>query len=105
MEAEPGPAFSRDLDPQNMLAYLQGLPRQVLAAWQSATEFEIPEDYAHAENVVVLGMGGSAIGGDLVSSLVASEATVPVIVRRDYDLPAFVNEKQLGQHRRDSEHV
>jgi glucose/mannose-6-phosphate isomerase len=78
-----------------MLACLQGLPQQVRTAWQSATEFEIPEDYARAENVVVLGMGGSAIGGDLVGSLVASEATVPVIVRRDYDLPAFVNEKTL----------
>jgi glucose/mannose-6-phosphate isomerase len=40
-------------------------------------------------------MGGSAIGGDLVRSLAMSEAKVPVIVHRDYGLPAFVDERTL----------
>jgi glucose/mannose-6-phosphate isomerase len=44
--------------------------------------------------VVVLGMGGSAIGGDLVRSLFSSKKKI-IFVSRDYDLPAFVDEKTL----------
>jgi glucose/mannose-6-phosphate isomerase len=40
-------------------------------------------------------MGGSAIGGDLVRSLAESEARVPVLVNRDYGLPAFVDDRTL----------
>jgi glucose/mannose-6-phosphate isomerase len=60
-----------------------------------AVAFNLPQDYSEVNKVVVLGMGGSAIGGDLVSSLVASEAKLPIIVHRNYDLPAFVDGKTL----------
>ncbi len=60
-----------------------------------AMEFNLPRDYSEVDKVVVLGMGGSAIGGDLVSSLVVPEAKLPVLVLRDYDLPAFVDDKTL----------
>jgi glucose/mannose-6-phosphate isomerase len=40
-------------------------------------------------------VGGSAIGGDLVRTLLQSELKIPVIVHRDYGLPAFVDEKTL----------
>jgi len=37
------------------------------------------------------GMGGSAIGGDLARSFWESESPIPMIVVRNYTLPAFVN--------------
>jgi glucose/mannose-6-phosphate isomerase len=40
-------------------------------------------------------MGGSAIGGELVSSLVATEARIPIFISRDYGLPAFVDAETL----------
>ncbi|MYI84590.1 MAG: bifunctional phosphoglucose/phosphomannose isomerase, partial [Rhodothermaceae bacterium] len=40
--------------------------------------------------VVVAGMGGSAIGGDILSVLAANHATVPIVVSRSYSLPAWV---------------
>jgi len=40
--------------------------------------------------VLITGMGGSAIGADLLASYVASQSQVPVFVHRDYDLPAWV---------------
>jgi len=58
-------------------------------------DFDLPLDYADVDRVVILGMGGSAIGGDLVSTLAVSEARLPVIVHRDYDLPAFVDARTL----------
>ena len=60
-----------------------------------AIGFDLPADYSRVDKVVVLGMGGSAIGGDLVSSLVASEARLPILVYRDYDLPAFIDDQTL----------
>ena len=38
------------------------------------------------KNIVILGMGGSAIGGDFVSSLLEPTAKVPIVVNRDYGL-------------------
>jgi glucose/mannose-6-phosphate isomerase len=46
-------------------------------------------------NVVILGMGGSAIGGDFVRRLAITESEVPVWVHRDYGLPAFVDDNSL----------
>jgi len=60
-----------------------------------AMNFNLPQDYSRVNKVVILGMGGSAIGGDLVSNLVASEAKLPVLVHRDYDLPAFIDGQTL----------
>ena len=82
-------------DPEGMLARIKELPMQCRQAWQAAMSFKLPSDYAAIDKVVILGMGGSAIGGDLVKSLVMSEAKIPVIIHRDYGLPAFVDEKTL----------
>ena len=60
-----------------------------------AMEFNLPQDYSSVNKVLIIGMGGSAIGGDLTGSLVKFEANVPVIVHRDYGLPAYVNERTL----------
>lgn len=46
-------------------------------------------------HIVVAGMGGSAIGGDLMRSFVEQTASIPVFVNRSYELPAFVGEKTL----------
>jgi glucose/mannose-6-phosphate isomerase len=82
-------------DPDGMLARIKELPMQCRQSWQAAMDFNLPADFAGVNKVVVLGMGGSAIGGDLVRSLVQSESKIPVIVHRDYGLPAFVDEKTL----------
>jgi glucose/mannose-6-phosphate isomerase len=82
-------------DPDGMLARIKELPMQCRQSWQAAMDFKLPADFADVNKVVVLGMGGSAIGGDLVRSLVQSESKIPVIVHRDYGLPAFVDEKTL----------
>lgn len=42
-------------------------------------------------NVVITGLGGSGIGGTIVSEIVSNECTVPILVNKDYFLPAFVN--------------
>ncbi len=78
-----------------MLERIHDMPRQCQRAWHKATDFALPPDYTEVNKVVILGMGSSAIGGDLISSLVVAEAKLPIIVHRDYHLPAFVDDKTL----------
>ncbi len=47
------------------------------------------------QNVVLCGLGGSGIGGTIISQLLSGEVSVPVIVNKDYSIPNFVNESTL----------
>lgn len=46
-------------------------------------------------SVVVSGLGGSGIGGTIAAEVVSDEASAPILVTKDYFLPAFVNENTL----------
>jgi glucose/mannose-6-phosphate isomerase len=84
------------LDPANMLESLHSFPQQCRVAWHKAKDFELPKNYAGIDKVIILGMGGSAIGGDLARSLVSSSKSKAIIfVNRDYDLPAFIDDRTL----------
>jgi glucose/mannose-6-phosphate isomerase len=86
------PAFFKQLDPQDMLGHIDGLPDQLQSAWElSRTQpFEgLEPSKGSLRQIVISGMGGSAIGADLVSAAVMDICPVPIFVHRDYDLPAF----------------
>lgn len=79
----------RAADPEGMLERIKDLPRQVRDAWAIAQRAQIPPAFGDVRAVVVAGMGGSAIGGDLAAALVAGDMKVPMSVHRDYGLPAY----------------
>ena len=89
------PTIYDRLDPEGMLNHLHNFPSLCRQAWEISSEFQLPPDYARINKIVVLGMGGSAIGGDLVSSLVADEAPAPILVCRNYNLPRYVDAETL----------
>jgi glucose/mannose-6-phosphate isomerase len=80
------------LDPEGMLAMIDGLPDQLMAAWELGQSLPLPE--MAIKHVVISGLGGSAIAGDLLASYAAPLASVPVIVWRNYDLPAYAKDPQ-----------
>jgi glucose/mannose-6-phosphate isomerase len=82
-------------DPQGMGERIAELPWQCRRAWEVIEGQRFPADYAQADSVVILGMGGSAIGGDLVRSLARDLCPVPILVNREYDLPRFVGQTTL----------
>ncbi len=84
-----------NLDPQGMLGYIAGLPRQCEDAWEWVLARQLPDEYRQARQVVILGVGGSAIGADLLRSLIVGECRIPVMVHRGYVLPAFVDHHTL----------
>ena len=79
-----------EIDPEGMLAEIDGLPDQLQAAWDLGQSLPLPI-VEGIRQVVIAGMGGSAIGGDLLAAYVAPRMSIPVIVWRNYDLPAFAS--------------
>jgi glucose/mannose-6-phosphate isomerase len=87
MNLDDTSTFAR-LDPQDMIAQIDGLPDQLQSAWELGHNLPLPA-WTGIRQVIVAGLGGSAIGGDLVIAYVEPECRVPVILHRDYGLPAW----------------
>ncbi|MFP5317879.1 MAG: SIS domain-containing protein, partial [Acidimicrobiia bacterium] len=83
------------LDSQNLFDVAAGLPEQVADAARAAKNLDRLPTKEHIENVVVLGMGGSGIAGDILLATAAPFMPVPVVVVKGYELPAFVGEGSL----------
>jgi glucose/mannose-6-phosphate isomerase len=66
--------------------------REAVQIAQNATVKNLPKE---VRNVVICGMGGSGIGGMIVTQWIDSEIAVPVVLVQDYQLPAFVDSKTL----------
>jgi len=99
-----------ELDKANMIELLEEFPQKMRDALRLGEEFSVPTNFLSAstsnsvstsaftgnfKNIVVLGMGGSAIGGDLLSDYLADEFAIPIVVIRGYDIPKFVDEDSL----------
>ncbi len=78
----------KQLDPQNMLGEIDGLPDQLQAAWELSKSQPLPEA-DEIRSIVICGVGGSAIGADLAAAYTAPRMSIPLIVHRDYGVPAF----------------
>jgi len=79
---------------QIMADYLYGLPQQFKDCLQM--EFDFNGKYQRSyDHILICGMGGSAIGGDILRTWGQIEAAKPLIVNRDYQIPNFVNENSL----------
>jgi len=74
---------------------IEDLPHQCLRAWEQGLKFNLPSDYRSVRNVVVTGVGGSAIGGELLGDLISEDGSPLVTVCRDYYLPPYVGPDSL----------
>jgi glucose/mannose-6-phosphate isomerase len=82
-------------DSQGMAAATAALPEQVFDAAAAGRGVEGLPDREAIENVVVLGMGGSGVAGDILMAAAAPFMAVPVVVVKSYSLPHFVGEGSL----------
>jgi len=83
------------LDVTGFRERIEDLPHQCLRAWEQGLKFNLPTDYRNVRNVVVTGVGGSAIGGELLGDLVSGDGSPLVTVCRDYHLPPYVGPDSL----------
>ena len=86
----------RTMDSSGMAELLRNFPKQVEEAIQIGENFRLPASFKGPfEKIVFVGMGGSAIGGDVIRSLAAADSPIPIWTSRHYDLPSFVDSKTL----------
>jgi len=84
----------KDFDREDMLDKLLKFPLQIKEAKRIAEESLIPK-YRNFKKILFSGLGGSAIGGDLVRSYLYLKSKIPVFVNREYILPSFVDKETL----------
>jgi glucose/mannose-6-phosphate isomerase len=88
------PALWPAIDPQAMRTLMESFPVQFRNAAAAVPGLSLPRP-ARISNVIVAGLGGSAIGGDVVRSAVGASLRVPMVVCRDYCLPGFADSSSL----------
>ena len=70
-------------------------PNNITEAIKIAANSNFSQPKNEIRNVVICGMGGSGIGGSIVSKWLEDELSIPIYVSKDYSLPNFVNENSL----------
>lgn len=79
-----------------MKELVAGFPKQLEDALKIAASSKLTVSINSIQNVLISGLGGSGIGGTIVSELLQQNATTPINVNKDYFLHSFVNENTLA---------
>lgn len=74
---------------------IASFPKNIQDTLEIVSKVNIQNKNNDIRNIVICGMGGSGIGGKIVSQLVAGEIKVPITLVQDYNLPNFVNQHTL----------
>lgn len=81
------------IDTNGMLASIKDLPGQLADAYKQGGEYKLPQNKEY-ESIIIAGMGGSAIGADLLVAYIKPELKIPTVVLRDYQLPGWAEGKK-----------
>ena len=87
------PSEIKRIDKSDTLSFCVEAPRHCREATKLAEAVSI--DYSKPLTMIVAGMGGSAIGGELLKDWSGDKIDVPIEVCREYSLPAYANKKTL----------
>lgn len=85
----------KSIDSQNMWEFLSTFPDQWKEAVESTKDIELSIDAERISNICFVGMGGSAIGPDLIRSFCYDISPYPIQVVRHYEIPDWVDENTL----------
>ncbi|MDX9753130.1 MAG: bifunctional phosphoglucose/phosphomannose isomerase [bacterium] len=88
------PSRKDRLDPQDMIGLVETFPAQCQEGERIARQTQLPT-LSGIRHVVICGMGGSAIGGDLLRAYASTQATVSIEVVRNYGLPHYAGPETL----------
>lgn len=81
-------------DPQNQFEVLVNSYQQIEFAWNNNINL-FGVDKSKINNIIITGLGGSAIAGDLLKNFLRIELKYPYQVNRNYYLPSFANGNSL----------
>jgi glucose/mannose-6-phosphate isomerase len=83
------------IDTLGMWEVTSGFPEQVAVAATATVGITGLPAAADIDNVVVLGMGGSGIAGDLAVAVAGPDLPVPLVVAKGYEAPRFTGSRTL----------
>ncbi len=89
------PATLKRIDPEDMLGRVAEMPAHLAQARRVAAAVTLDDRSTDVDAIVVLAMGGSAIGAELVAAAAGDRLRVPLTVHRDYGLPAGIGPRTL----------
>jgi glucose/mannose-6-phosphate isomerase len=81
------------LDKGNMINFCVNSAKLYSESAKLASKIQV--SYPKPDNIIVAGMGGSGIGGDLIKDWARNKTTVPIEVNREYQLPQYAGKKTL----------
>lgn len=82
-------------DLHNVFGSVEAFPDQLSDAWTKAATIKIPDSYKNIQNIVISGMGGSALGGHVIKHLFKEELSIPLEIHSTYQLPSYVGKNSL----------
>jgi len=83
------------IDSSNMYKAIYDFPDHLRKAKTIGESIILNNKYSKIKNIVVAGMGGSAIGGDIARLILQNELKIPMYICRNYKLPNWVNNDSL----------
>ena len=83
------------VDNSNMFKSIYDFSSNIESAIILGRKISLNKNYNSINRVIIAGMGGSAIGGDVVRLLLSSSKNIPITVSRNYNLPSWVDENSL----------
>ena len=75
--------------------YINDFTNHLREAIEIANNTELRTNNKEIRNVLICGLGGSGIGGTIVSDIISSKVNIPIAATKDYSIPNFVNEHTL----------
>ena len=80
-----------NVDKSNLLKAIEDFAHQCKTALELVKGISIS---GKIDKIVVAGMGGSAVGGDLLK-ICMKDSNIPIFVTKEYDIPKFVDDRTL----------
>ncbi len=84
----------KTLDQANMMSSIESLALQLKHAWEDTQNLTF-NPTAEIRNLVVVGMGGSGLGADVIKSVFKQSLKIPLDIVHDYTLPGYVDSHTL----------
>ena len=82
------------IDEYDQIGKLENLSNQILESFDIVDSYEF-EKIFKINNIIFNGMGGSAISGDIIKSLLINKLNIPIFVNRGYSIPKWANKNTL----------
>lgn len=83
------------LDSKNMRGSIESLGKQIESVWKETEKVKLPANYKKIKNIVVLGMGGSALGSHVIQTLFRNNLKVPLEIIGHYHVPTTLTKDTL----------